>query len=364
MSYGNFAAFTPTKFSLKMVQVLYNKTVYTMCTNTKYEGEIKNEGDSVVIRTAGKVSIKEYTKGMTLVSEALTPTKETMLIDQMHYFDFEVDEVDKIQNDIDAISTYADHAKEGFEQVIDVEILDYARKNVLGDNILAGSPYAAGTVSIAANGVVTGSGTTFTAGMVGGLLKAAGHTKYYVVESRASNTSITIKEQGGEDYAGGVISGASYVINGATPVNLTKTTIYDHLVDLGELLDAQNAPQEGRFLVINSKLKALILKSPEFIKAVPAAYEGVIKKAHLGEIAGFQILMTQNVAGDNTNGYWYWAGSKEYMSFAAQILKTSVIPQEINPNSFMATCKGLLVFGRKVCDGNRGLAAFMRATIS
>lgn len=364
MSYGNYGAFTPVKFSLKMVETLYNKCIYKMCTNTKYEGEIKKEGDSVVVRTAGKITMKPYTKGMQLVSESLTPTKETMVIDQAEYFKFEVDDIDEIQNDIDAIATYAENAKEDMQQVLDLSVLDYAYKNVDGDNLM-GTDYSTGTVAVNTSGAVTGSGTVFTDVMVGALIKVVGHTKYYLVSARTSNTAITITEQNGTAYQGGTIAGGStFIIKGATPLVLTKANVYEKLVDLGTLLDEKNTPEAGRFLVINAKLKGLIRKSPEFIPAIETAYAGVIKKGHLGELGGFQILVTENVRGDNTNGFYFWAGTPEFMTFAAQIIKTSVIPSSIDPNSFVGTCKGLLVWGREVFDGNRGRAAIMRATVT
>lgn len=360
MAYGDFAAFTPVKFSLKLIEVLYNKTIYSMVTNTNYEGEIKKAGDEVVVRTAGTINLNPYTKGMTLVKQALNPTKESMFIDQLHYFSFGVDDVDEIQNDIPAMTEYAINAKKDMQKVIDLEILDYARRNVLGDNVLGGD-YETGTVAVASDGTVTGTGTTFVALHVGGYFKADGHTKWYEVTARNSNTEIEIQDLGADPYSGGVISsGASYIIKGATPVTITKDTIYEKLVDLYQVLDASLTPDEGRFLVVNSRFKAMIKKAPEFIPAIESAYNGIVKEGHVGEIAGFQIYSTELVQGDNTNGYYFWAGTKEFMAFAAQIMKTSVIPSEADPNSFMGTCKGLLVFGRKVFEGNRGRGAIMR----
>jgi len=52
------------------------------------------------------------------------------------------------------------------------------------------------------------------------------------------------------------------------------------------------------------------------------------------------------------------------MAFATQISKVSVIPSDTDPNSFISTCKGLLVYGRKVFEGNRARGAVLRATLS
>ena len=98
----NLGAFTPIKFALQLVKTLYNKTIYRMVTNTKYEGQIKKSGDTVTVRTAAKITLSAYTKGMTLVAQDLNPTSETLDIDQQYYFKFVVDDIDEAQNDIDA----------------------------------------------------------------------------------------------------------------------------------------------------------------------------------------------------------------------------------------------------------------------
>ncbi len=362
----NLAAFTPVKYSLKLVELLYNDTIYTSVTNTKYEGEIKNAGDRVRIRTAAKITLSAYTKGMTLVAQELNPTDEDLVVDQLNYFKFIVDDVDKLQNDIDTINEYAKGSKMSMSELIDTNILEYARRNVKGENVV-GTAYATGTVTVTTGtGAVVGSGTTFTAGMVGGYFKATGHTKHYLVTAFASTTSITIKDVGDETvYTGGAISGGTaYTIAGAVAIALTKSNIYQYLVQLGTVMSQALTPREGRFVVVNAALEGILRQASEFIPAVETAYSEVVKKGKIGMIAGFEVFFSELVAGNNTTGYWFWAGTKEFMAFAAQIMKTSVLPSEMDPNTFVSTAKGLLVFGRKVCDGNRGRGAVLRGTIA
>lgn len=361
----SLAAFTPIKFSLKLVEVLYNETIYTSVTNTSYEGEIKNEGDRVRIRTAAKISLSTYTKGMTLVAQDLNPTDEDLVIDQKHYFKFVVDDVDKIQNDIDAINTYASDAKMSMSELIDTNILDYARKNVDGRNAV-GTAYSTGTVAVATGtGVVTGTGTTFTAGMVGGYFSVDSGVTSYLVTAYTSATSITVTDLDGVAYTGGTIAGGtSYTINAAVAIALTKSNVYQYLVQLGTVMSQRLTPRAGRFIVVNAAFEGILRQAPEFIPAVESAYNDVVKNGKLGRIANFDVYFSELVAGNNTTGYWFWAGTKEFMAFAAQIMKTSVIPSEADPNTFVSTAKGLLVFGRKVCEGNRGRGAVLRGTIA
>lgn len=361
------SAFTPIKYSLKLVELLYNDTLYPFITNTNYEGTIKEAGDRVRVRTIGKVSLSSYTKGMQLVKQELTPTSEDMIIDQQYYFSFGVDDVDKIQNDISAIDAYAATSKRDMAALIDTDILSYGRKQVLGANMLGSvtAGYTTGTAAVAATtGVVTGSGTTFTAGMVGGIFVPSSTGASYLVTAYSSATAITIKDLDGVAYTGGAITDAAYAIKGATAKAVTKSNIYETLVDLSVILDQSLCPSEGRFIVVNGAFRGALRKAPEFIPAVNGAYMGVVEKGLVGEIAGFKVYNSELVDGNNTTGYWYIAGTKDFMSFATQISKVSIVPSEADPNSFITTCKGLLVWGRKVFAGNRARGAVLRATIS
>lgn len=362
---NNLAAFTPIKYSLKLVELLYNDTLYPWITNTKYEGAIKDAGDRVRVRTAAKIALSTYTKGMTLVKQDLNPTSEDLIIDQQKYFAFIVDDVDKMQNDIATITEYASNTKRDMSELIDADILDYMRKNVKYENAI-GTVYATGTVAVAVTtGVVTGTGTTFTAAMVGGIFKATGHTVGYLVTAYTSATSITITDLSGTGYTGGAIgAGATYNINAATAIALTSANVYQYLVQASTVLSQALTPRTERFIVVNAAFEGILRQSPSFIPAVIPAYEEVVKEGRIGKIAGFTVYTSELIAGNNTTGYYFVAGTRDFCALALQIMKTAVVPSESDPNSFVSTCKGLLVYGRKVFEGNRGRGAFIRGTIA
>ena len=358
-------AFTPVKYSLKLIDLLYNDTLYPSIANTKFEPLLQDSGDRVRVRTAGKVALSAYTKGMELVNQELTPTSEDLILDKQYYFSFGVDDIDKMQNDIPAITEYAKSTKNDMEDLIDVDLLSYMAKNVNSANMI-GTAYATGTVAIAATtGVVTGSGSTWVAGHVGGIFTATGLTGSYLVTARNSNTEIVITDLDGDGYSGGALSaGAAYSIAGAVAIALTKSNVYQYLIALRTALGKSLSPKDDRFIVVNSQFEGLLLQAPEFIPAVPSAYEGAVKKGLIGSCAGFKVYTTENVAGDNSTGYWFVAGSKSYCSIAVQIMKTTVVPSEMTRDSFITTCKGLLVWGRKVFAGTRAHGAVLRATLA
>lgn len=361
---NNLSAFTPIKYSLKLVELLYNDTLYPNITNTTYEGAIKDSGDRVRVRTAAKITLSDYTKGMTLVAQDLTPSHEDLIVDQQKYFKFVVDDIDKVQNDIPTITEYAKSTKDDMEDIIDINLLSYMAKNVNSANMI-GTAYATGTAAVAATtGVVTGTGTTFTAGMVGGIFTSTGLAASYLVTAFTSTTSITIKDLDGVAYTGGAVLATTYSIAGAVAIALTKSNVYQYLVAVRTALGQSLSPKNDRFIVVNSQFEGLLLQAPEFIPAVPEAYDGVVKKGLIGSIAGFKVYTTENVLGNNSTGYWFVAGNKTYCSIAIQIMKTSVIPSENSESTFVSTCKGLLVWGRKVFAGNRGHGAVLRATLA
>jgi hypothetical protein len=367
-------AFIPVKYSLKLVELLYNDTIYPQITNTKYEGQIKDSGDRVRVRTIGRITLSAYSKGLTLVPQELTPTYEDLVIDKLYYFLFGVDDVDKIQNDINAIEEYASTTKNDIAELIDTDVLAYMAKNVSSANML-GTAYATGTVAIAATtGVVTGSGTTFTSGHVGGIFTTPSLTeiingvsvaKSFLVTAYSSTTSITIKDLDGVAYTGGAVSaGETFSIAGAVALSTSKSTVYQRLVDMSTALNKSLAPRNDRFVVVNAAFEGVLRQAPEFIPAVESSYSGVVKKGVIGEIAGFKVISSELVAGNNTTGYWYVAGTKDYCAFALQIMKTVVIPADTVNDSFVTMCKGLVVWGRKVFQGNRARGVVLRTTIA
>lgn len=364
---NNLAAFTPIKFATETIKLLYNESLLPKITNTKYEGTLKQAGDKVRVRMSHKITFSPYTKSMVLVAQDLVPTYEDLEITEKQYFMIQVDDIDKVQNDIAAISEYSENVKRDASEMLDKDVLPYMRKNVGmaadgSSSNAVGTNYSTGTVAVAATtGVVTGSSTVFTAGMVGGYFKAAGHTKYYLVTARNSNTEIVIKDLDGVAYTGGAIdAGAAYVIEAATAITLTKNNVYQYIVALRTALGKSLAPSAGRFLVVNSEFEGILLQSPEFIPAVGAAYEDAVKGGKIGDIAGFSVHRSELVDGNNTTGYWFVAGTREFCSFAAQLTETAVIPSGSNPSQFVDVMKGLWVWGRKVFSGTRAYGAVLR----
>jgi len=121
----------------------------------------------------------------------------------------------------------------------------------------------AGTVSISAAGVVTGTGTAFTTAMPGTPFKLPSIARDFVISTYTSATQITIQELDGSTYTGGVIAaGSSYIIRTGSLVSasvvgsgdLGKVLFYNPVttaVSMGDGTNGTKIPTGARVRVPN-----------------------------------------------------------------------------------------------------------------
>lgn len=69
---------------------------------------------------------------------------------------------------------------------------------------------------------------------------------------------------------------------------LTKDTIYNEFVDVRTVLSKNKVPTQNRFALVTPDVYALLLKSPEFIKASNLG-DDVVQSGAVGRIAGFTV---------------------------------------------------------------------------
>ena len=117
---GNFI---PEIWSGKLIENFYDATVLSAISNTDYEGEIRNMGDTVNIRTTPEITIKTYVKGQTLAVENPDKPKLQLLIDKGEYFACVEDDVDEVQSDIAMMDQWSKDASERMKIKIDQRVL-------------------------------------------------------------------------------------------------------------------------------------------------------------------------------------------------------------------------------------------------
>jgi len=349
----------PTKlaeaFASKALEIYYATSISEQITNQDYEGEIRDKSSILNILTFSKILSHTYT-GATMTVDDLTESSGQLLTDQAVDFYFRVKSYDKFRSYIkNPEGTILTQTASELKKVIDTYVLGFWTEVGAGNRI--GTDYTTGTVTVTAvTGYVTGSGTTFTAAMVGKPFKATGQTTWYRVKTFSSTTSIVIEDDLDDvtsAYTGGTVAGGTaFNIQAATAIQVTKSTVYDQINQLGVKMNDLEIPEDNRWLVVPPAIAALIKEAPEFIPSgVPAAYDRFTINGRVGgKIANFEVYMTPRVVGDSVNGWHMIAGHKSAITFAMGFVETGM---EDLIGNFGKAYKSLNVYGAKVLDERR-----------
>jgi hypothetical protein len=347
------------RYAVALLEKYYETTVQDKITNSDYEKLLSEGGASVIkVKTLGDVTISDYT-GANLTVEDPTESEGELDPDQQKAYYFRIKSLSQFEDYIkNPGQGYIDRATKQLQAQVDTFTLGlYAD---IGSGNRVGTDYVTGTVTVTVTtGAVTGSGTTFTSAMVGLGFKANGHTKWYRITAYTSATAIVISNDSDDDsviYDGGAIgAGAAYIIEAATVLTVTSSTIVGYVDKLAEKLDEAQVPKTDRWIVVNAKIAHLIKLSTEFTPAVETAYQDVRKKGLIGEISGLTVYQNQQVAGNNTTGYYILAGHVSAITFYMEYKETGIEPLIGN---FGQAYKGLIVYGAKILDERRKALAY------
>lgn len=121
-STNSYSAFIPEIWSQKLNSMLQKECVMLQCVNRNYEGEIKNQGDSVKIITPAQVSVATLGSENITYSE-LEPTANDLVIDQKKFFAFKINDVAQVQSNSDIMEAHLGNAKKAIEEVQDAYLL-------------------------------------------------------------------------------------------------------------------------------------------------------------------------------------------------------------------------------------------------
>ncbi|MEI8129667.1 MAG: hypothetical protein WCG95_08655, partial [bacterium] len=126
----------PEIWSQKLNTMLAKNCVMLQCVNRNYEGEIKNQGDSVKIITPATVSISTLSDTAITYSE-LQPDETDLVIDQKKFFAFKINDVAQAQANQSIMEAHLQNAKKAIEEVQDSYLLGQ-QAYVDAGNILGG----------------------------------------------------------------------------------------------------------------------------------------------------------------------------------------------------------------------------------
>lgn len=348
-------------FSARLLKFIYEYAPIEAFVNRDYQGEINSVGSKLNILQIAKLSEKTYT-GSNLSPDSLYETNTVLTIDQKKSFYWAEKTIDKWASYIkDPHSTVV--AQKANERIKNIMTFLLAFWGDVGSGNWYGVSYTTGTVTVdVTTGAVTGSGTTFTSGMVGKPFKATGHTVWYRVKTFSSTTAIVIEDDSDDEtsaYTGGAIgAGATYEIQANTVRTIdnggSNASFLTMVLTLKNMLDEAEVPDEDRVLFIPPVAQITAMKDAGIKLSVPAAYQELVKQGMIAELVGFKVFVSNRVAGDNTNGFHVVAAHKSWLTFADKTLESGM--EEDLIGNFGSAFKDLFVYGAKVADGRRKFA--------
>ncbi|MBS4017456.1 MAG: hypothetical protein KGZ68_04380 [Dechloromonas sp.] len=294
--------FIPTLWSGKFNAKFYATTVFGDIANTDWQGEISGLGDKVVIQNVPDIGIADYTIGSTLTYVPVTPGTIEMQIDRAKSFNFPIHDVLVAQSKPNQMEMFSNDASMQMKIAIDRDIL---------------------------------VGTSTRQGVWNAVA--------------AANQGATA----------GVLSGAYNLGTAAAPIALSSAgAALDTILKMAAVLDEQNVPEEGRWLLIDPATRQALMNTNLANALQMGDDKSMVRNGKVGMIDRFQVYVsnllpraaaTQDYFGAAAAGTakrrLILAGHKSAITFASQLVKTESIR---NPNDFGDLVRGLNVYGYKV----------------
>ena len=291
--------FIPEIWSGKLVEKFYASTVLAAISNTDYEGEIKNKGDRVKIRTKPTITIRNYSSDGLLGLDRPTGGSIELYIGNGKYFSLILDDVMEIQSDLNILSMWSDDAAQQLKITVDSDVLG----GIVGNMAAANQGLTAG--------VITGN---INLGVQGTPL------------------SVVSKNPGVGDIE-----------------------LLDVLMRMGQVLDEQNIPEVGRWVVMPAWAGRMIKQSELRQAYLSGDSVSMLRNGRLGMVDRFTIYISNLLPNNSTApaqfnaGEWpIFAGHAHGLTFASQISKVETLRSEL---TFGQILRGLQVYGYQVVDG-------------
>ena len=265
--------------------------------NTDYEGEIKGQGDKVHIRTTPTLEIHDYQIGQTLVNQRPEAPTLELLIDKGFYWSAIIDDVVEKQQDIDQMNLWAQDAAEQLKIKLDSRVLGSIVPDVHAENKGQNAGRISGNIDLGATG---------------------------------------------------------------NALAIDRDNVLETILMMGQVLDEQNVPESGRFLILPYWMTTMLKLSD--IKDASLTGDGStpLRNGRVGMIDRFTVynsnLLPRYVDGAH-NPTHVLAGTTEGLTFATQLTKTESLRAE---STFGNIMRGLMVYGHKVVKPEALTAAYVR----
>ena len=139
--------FIPTLWSARLMDALEKSHVAANLVNRDYEGMITGQGDTVKINSIGDIAVKTYTKNTDMADpDELATNLATLTISQSKYFNFQVDDVDKVQAAGELVDKAMSNAAYKLADVADTYLLGVMAAGVDSGNKMTSTALTAANI--------------------------------------------------------------------------------------------------------------------------------------------------------------------------------------------------------------------------
>lgn len=296
--------FIPTIWSAKLNAKFYTASTFASICNKNWEGDISSLGDKVIINNIPSITIADYVVGGSLNYQTPVPNTIEMVVDRAKSFSFQVNDVLDYQAKPALMSMFSDDAGQQMRVVMD-------------------------------------------------------STCIYRTFSQAA-----VANQGAN---AGVRSGLFNLGSVTAPFSLTAANVLQKVLEMASVLDEQNVPDNGRYLLIDPLTRTLLLQSNIAQAYLTGDATSPVRNGLIGRIDRFDIYVSNqlpfvatgnnpwtsgdgsetSVAGGNFAGRRraLIAGQTTAIAFASQMAKTETLR---NPTDFGDLVRGMNIFGHRV----------------
>ena len=111
--------FKPELWSKLLTRDIMDYGVMLDCVNRNWEGEIKNQGDTVHIQEIGAITVNTHSDDTAIKYQDLDGESQTLVVDQAKNFGFKVSDIDKVQSNVELMQKYTNRAKKEIVNVKD-----------------------------------------------------------------------------------------------------------------------------------------------------------------------------------------------------------------------------------------------------
>ena len=303
-NFGTSTNFLPAIYSKKVLNFFRKASVAEAITNTDYAGEISGYGDSVKVIKEPVITVYQYERGADVTETALTDTEISLVVDTANAFKFVVDDIETSMSHVNFKEVAASSAAYALRDAFDAGVIAaaFAGLSASGPNHILGDD---------------------------------------------DDTTGTVVGTFDEDDKS---------------INLAINDPLDVLAHMARLLDEQNVPEEGRWVVAPPTFYEQLSQSGSKLLSVDFnAGQGSIRNGLVtsGKLRGFSMYKSNNIAATSAADGKILAGHMSAICTAQTITSTEVIR---DPDSFGDICRGLHVYGVKVLRPEALVGAFYSLT--